>query len=73
MFTKLDRVARSAIEGSKSINSLLVKNIRVHILNIGIMDNTPASKLIRQIFLLLLNLKGILLWSVLKRGKPLLN
>lgn len=50
MFTKLDRVARSAIEGSKLINSLLVKNVRVHILNIGIMDNTPASKLIRQIF-----------------------
>ncbi|MBL7576455.1 Site-specific DNA recombinase [Peptoniphilus asaccharolyticus DSM 20463] len=50
MFTKLDRVARSAIEGSKLINSLLEKNVRVHILNIGIMDNTPASKLIRQIF-----------------------
>lgn len=49
--TKLDRFARSTIEGSKLVQELIERNIKVHILNIGVMDNTPTSKLIRHIFL----------------------
>ena len=49
--TKLDRVARSISQGSELIEQLLSKGIKVNILNLGIMDNTPASKLIRHIFL----------------------
>jgi DNA invertase Pin-like site-specific DNA recombinase len=49
--TKLDRFARSLNQGSELVNELINKGVRVHILNIGIMDNTPASKLIRNIFL----------------------
>jgi Site-specific recombinases, DNA invertase Pin homologs len=48
--TKLDRIARSAQQGCELVSNLLDRNIRVNILNIGIMDNTPASKLIRTIF-----------------------
>lgn len=48
--TKLDRIARSLTQGSELVTKLINKGIRVHILNIGIMDNTPASKLIRNIF-----------------------
>lgn len=48
--TKLDRVARSMSQGSNLINNLIERGISVHILNIGILDNTPASKLIRGIF-----------------------
>ncbi len=50
MVTKLDRFARSAIEGSKLVNELISKGVRVNILNIGVMDNKPTSKLIRNIF-----------------------
>ena len=49
--TKLDRVVRSMTEGSRLITDLLNRDITVNILNIGVMDNTPASKLIRNIFL----------------------
>ena len=49
--TKLDRVVRSLTEGSRLITDLLDRNITVKILNIGVMDNTPASKLIKNIFL----------------------
>ena len=49
--TKLDRVARSISQGSELIEQLISKGIAVNILNLGIMDNTPASKLIRNIFL----------------------
>ncbi|WP_246079008.1 recombinase family protein [Paenibacillus piri] len=48
--TKLDRFARSMIQGSKIVNELIGRGVRVHILNIGILDNTPTSKLIRNIF-----------------------
>ena len=48
--TKLDRIARSLAQGSKLINNLLEEGVKVNILNIGIMDNTPSSKLIRNLF-----------------------
>ena len=48
--TKLDRFARSIIEGSKIVTELIERGVRVNVLNIGLMDNTPASKLIRNIF-----------------------
>jgi len=48
--TKLDRVARSLSQGSDLINNLISQDIRINILNIGVMDNTPTSKLIRNIF-----------------------
>lgn len=48
--TKLDRIARSMTQGSELVTELINKGVRVNILNIGVMDNTPASKLIRNIF-----------------------
>lgn len=49
--TKLDRFVRSAVQGSQLIESLIEKGVTVHVLNIGIMDNTPTGKLIRNIML----------------------
>ncbi|AXI08153.1 recombinase family protein [Oceanobacillus sp. 143] len=48
--TKLDRFARSMAQGSQLVSDLIERGIRVHILNIGMMDNTPSSKLIRNLF-----------------------
>jgi DNA invertase Pin-like site-specific DNA recombinase len=49
--TKLDRIARSASQGIELIQSLLDKGITVHVLNMGLLDNTPTGKLIRNIML----------------------
>lgn len=49
--TKLDRIARSATQGAELIQSLLDRGITIHILNMGVLDNTPTGKLIRTIFL----------------------
>lgn len=48
--TKLDRFARSMTQGSELVSDLIEKGIKVYILNIGVMDNTPSSKLIRNVF-----------------------
>ena len=50
MVTKLDRLARSFLQGSKIVSELIDRGVKVHILNIGIMDNTPSSKLITNVF-----------------------
>lgn len=47
--TKLDRIARSASEGSKMVQDMLERGISVHVINMGKMDNSPTGKLICQI------------------------
>ncbi len=49
--TKFDRIARSVLHGSELITDLINKGVRVHVLNIGIIDNTPTGKLIRTVLL----------------------
>ena len=49
--TKLDRIARSATQGIELIQKLLDRGIVVHVLNMGLMDNTPTGKLIRNVML----------------------
>lgn len=51
MITRLDRLARSASSGIMLIDELLSHGIKVHVLNMGLMDNTPTGKLIRNILL----------------------
>lgn len=48
---KLDRFARSISQGSEIISELIDKDVRVHILNMGILDNSPTSSLLRNVML----------------------
>ena len=49
--TKLDRLARSVREGIKVIDRLTAKGIKVNVLNLGMLDETPAGRLLRNIML----------------------
>ena len=44
MVTKLDRMARSATEGTKVIKEMMERNICVQVLNMGKMDDTSMGK-----------------------------
>lgn len=48
--TKLDRIARSVMHGAGLMEELVSKGVKVNVLNMGIMDNSPASKLMRSMF-----------------------
>ena len=48
---KLDRLARSAVQGIELIEDLLGRNVTVNVLNMGTLDNTPTGRLIRQVML----------------------
>lgn len=43
--TKLDRFCRSVKEGLGYIDGLLAKGVRIHILNMGLIEDTPMGRL----------------------------
>ena len=51
IITKLDRIARSVIHGIQLIENLSNKGVIINVLNMGIIDNSPTGKLIRNIML----------------------
>lgn len=48
---KLDRFARTAIEGVQTVRDLFERGIRVHILNMGLVENTLTGNLILTVML----------------------
>lgn len=49
--TKLDRIARTASLGYQTIKDLIDKGVSVHLLNMGLVDNTPTGRLMLHIML----------------------
>ncbi len=49
--TKLDRFARNTVEGINMVHDLLKRGVKVNILNMGMVDNTPTGKLILTVML----------------------
>ena len=48
---KLDRFARTAIEGVQTVRELFERGVRVHILNMGLIENTLTGNLILTVML----------------------
>lgn len=49
--TKLDRFARTAIDGAATVRRLFDRGVRVHILNMGLVENTLTGNLILTVML----------------------
>ncbi len=49
--TKIDRFARTISQATETIDGLIDKGVKVHILNLGILDNSSTSVLIRNVML----------------------
>ena len=48
---KLDRFARTAIDGVQTVRELLDRGVKVHILNMGLIENTLTGNLILTVML----------------------
>lgn len=48
---KLDRFARTTIEGVQTVQDLFIKGIKVHILNMGLIEDTNIGRLILTVML----------------------
>ena len=51
IITKLDRIARSLLQGIQLLESLSEKGVIVEVLNMGVIDNSATGRLIRNIML----------------------
>ena len=49
--TKLDRFARTAIDGVQTVRILFERGVKVHILNMGLVENTLTGNLILTVML----------------------
>lgn len=49
MVCKLDRIARTSSGGFEAVKGLLARGVKVHILNMGLVDDTPTGRLILNI------------------------
>jgi DNA invertase Pin-like site-specific DNA recombinase len=49
--TKLDRFARTTANGINTIKGLFEKGIKVHVLNMGLIEDTPTGRLILSVML----------------------
>ena len=68
---KLDRIARNAKEGRELIEGLMLRGVKVHILNMGLMDNSPTGKLIRHVLLAFAEFERDMIVARTQEGKAI--
>ncbi|KQU27285.1 recombinase family protein [Peribacillus sp. TH16] len=69
--TKIDRFARSTIEGSEIVKELLERGVIVNILNLGRLDNNPQNKQIRTMFFAFAEFEKDLIVERTQEGKAI--
>ncbi|GAF24533.1 site-specific recombinase, resolvase family [Bacillus sp. JCM 19047] len=69
--TKLDRLARNTREGIDIIESLFERDIKVHVLNVGLLENTTMGKFFLQTLLAVAEMERNLIVERTQEGKAL--
>lgn len=69
--TKLDRLARNTEEGIKLVQELFERNVRVHVLNIGMLENTAIGKFFLTTLLAVAELERNMILERMAEGKAL--
>lgn len=69
--TKLDRIARSVHQGIELIDNLVGNGVKVHVLNLGMMDNSPTGKLIRNVMLCFAEFERDMIMQRTREGKEI--
>lgn len=70
MVTKLDRLARSTIEGAALVRQLNDKGIAIHVLNLGVLDNnSPQGKVMTSVFFAIAEFERDMIVARTQEGK----
>ena len=69
--TKLDRLARSVEEGTRLMRELVQRNIKVNILNIGIIDTSPIGNFLVNTLLAVAELERSMILERMAAGKEI--
>ena len=69
--TKLDRIARSTIEGATLVKELQERGVVINVLNVGVLDNSPAGKMMTTMFLAIAEFERDLIVTRTQEGKEI--
>ena len=69
--TKLDRIARNTADGIKTIEGLFEKGVSVHILNIGLLENTTMGKFFLTVLLAVAEMERNIIMERTRQGKEI--
>ena len=69
--TKLDRFARNVVEGIQLIRSLFDKGVKVHILNVGLLENTAMGNFFLTTLLAVAELERSMIAERTQAGKEI--
>lgn len=67
--TKLDRLARNTREGIEVIEKLFAKNVKVHVLNVGLLENTTMGRFFLTTLLAVAEMERNLIIERTQEGK----
>lgn len=67
--TKLDRLARNVVEGVTLIRELLQAGVKVHVLNVGLLDDTPMGNFFITTLLAVAELERSMIMERTQAGK----
>jgi DNA invertase Pin-like site-specific DNA recombinase len=69
--TKLDRLARNTKEGIEIVEDLFKKGVRVHVLNVGLLENTTMGRFFLQTMLAVAEMERNLIIERTQEGKAI--
>lgn len=69
--SKLDRFARNTVEGIKVVERLFIKKVAIHILNIGLLEDTPMGRFFLTTMLAVAELERNMIIERTQTGKEL--
>lgn len=69
--SKLDRFARNTVEGIKVVEQLFLKKVAIHILNIGLLEDTPMGRFFLTTMLAVAELERNMIVERTQTGKEL--
>lgn len=69
--TKLDRLARNSKEGIAIIDDLFKRNVKVHVLNVGLLENTTMGRFFLQTMLAVAEMERNMIVERTQEGKML--
>ncbi|WNF35250.1 recombinase family protein [Bacillaceae bacterium IKA-2] len=69
--TKLDRLARNVKEGIEVVEELFIKGVRVHVLNVGLLEDTTMGRFFLQTMLAVAEMERNLIVERTQEGKAI--
>ena len=69
IITKLDRLARSVQQGIQLLDELAERGVKVNVLNVGVLDNSPMGQLFRTLMLAFAEFERNMIMQRTREGK----